>query len=146
MRYNRLKVSFLLLLKCQIFKSFWMGWVKSLLFQRWKIAVCWKLQLIFERNGLKRVNSNFSWFIINALCTANRWKKEPGLEESGAPFRVPTWVELAHYNAVLKKKTNEVSENLSFDLKLILLLEIWPFKFASFLTYQYFKALHNGMS
>ena len=61
---------------------------------------------------------------MNALCTANRWKKEPGVEESGASFRVPTWVELAHYNAVLKKKRNEASENLSFDSKLVLVLEI----------------------
>ena len=55
----------------------------------------------------------------------------PGIVGDGAPCRVPTWVERAKSNTVLKK-IEKLSENFSFYSKFVLVFEIEGFKVGCF--------------
>ena len=57
----------------------------------------------------------------------------PGVVGDGAPCRVPTWVECAKNNTVLKKiEENCFEENFSFYPEFVLVFEIEAFKVGCF--------------
>ena len=64
--------------------------------QMWKIAVCWKFQLIFQKNNKKEQIQNFSW--LEPLKVA------PEVTVGGSTYLLPRWVEHAQKNPGFLKK------------------------------------------